>query len=119
MAYSALPAKAAGDTITLANYDAIKDNFAAGVPDIFATTGDLAVGSAPDTAVRLALGADGDTLVAEPLVGAAGMNWWRQPAARVYNDADFDPTPATWTKCVRRWITITAASTTAHSTPSR
>lgn len=98
MAYSALPAKAAGDTITLTNYNAIKGNFEAGVPDIFTAAGDIAVAVAPDEAVPVAIGADGDVLIAEPgSMISTLMAWWHQPAARVYNDADFDPTPSTWT----------------------
>lgn len=95
MAYSALPAKAAGDTITQANYTAIKENFEAGVPDIFTTKGDIAIATAADAAARLAVGADGARLRANSAV-AAGVDWQIVPACRVYNDADIDPAPGGW-----------------------
>lgn len=96
MAYAALPAKIATDTITLANYDVIKDDFAAGVPDLFTSKGDLAVGTAADTAVRLGVGNDDDTLVPDS-TQAAGLAWQIQPAVRAYHNATQTPTVATWT----------------------
>jgi hypothetical protein len=95
MAYSALPAKVASDTITLTNYDNIKDNFAAGVPDIFTTKGDIAVATGADAATRLAAGADDATLVPDASQ-SGGMAWQIQPAARVYNSGAIDPTTSTW-----------------------
>lgn len=96
MAYSAMPAKVGGDTITLANYDNIRDNFAAGVPDIYTAKGDLAAGTAADTATRVAVGADDSTLVADS-AQANGLRWQIQPAARVYNDDDIEIDADTWT----------------------
>jgi len=95
MAYSALPAKIASDTLTLGNYNAIKGNFEAGVPDIFTTKGDLASATAANAATRTGVGADASTLVADS--GAAGgIAWQIQPACRVYNDANIDPATSTW-----------------------
>lgn len=95
MAYSALPAKAAGDTITVTNWDNIRDNFAAGVPDVFTTKGDLAAATAADTATRFGVGNDDDTLVADS--GAAtGLAWQIQPAVRVYNSGNIDPATGSW-----------------------
>ena len=48
MAYAALPAKIATDTLDLADYNKIKGNFEAGVPDIMTTKGDIAAAS-PDS----------------------------------------------------------------------
>lgn len=96
MAYSPLPAKVATDTITLANYNTIKDNFAAGVPDIFTAKGDLPVGTAADAADRLGVGNDDDTLVCDS-TQTTGLAWQIQPAARVYNSAAITPTISTWT----------------------
>jgi hypothetical protein len=115
MAYSALPAKAAGDTITLTNYDAIKGNFEAGVPDIFTTKGDIAAATGADAAARLAVGADDATLVADSST-ATGLAWQIMPAARVYNNAAIDPAPD-------GWVTLTFNSErydtdAAHSTSS-
>lgn len=58
MAYVPLTTVADGDTILTAWGNQVKDNFAAGVPDIFTTKGDIAVASGADTASRLAAGAD-------------------------------------------------------------
>jgi len=47
MTYTAVPTKSTGDLWTAANHNTyIKDNFAAGVPDIFTTKGDIAVATA-------------------------------------------------------------------------
>jgi hypothetical protein len=63
MAYSIVPTVAVGDLWTAAQHNAyIKDNFAAGCPDILTTAGDLIYGSAADTAARLALGTSGRLL---------------------------------------------------------
>ncbi len=95
MAYGALPAKNATDTLTLGNYNTIKGNFEAGVPDIFTTKGDIAAATAADTAVRVAVGADGARLRANSAV-AAGVDWQIVPACRVYNSGDIDPAPGDW-----------------------
>jgi len=117
MAYAPLPAKVAGDTITLANWDNIRDDFAAGVPDIYTAKGDLAAATAADTATRLAIGADDATLV--PDSGQAnGLAWQIQPAARVYNSADIDPAPSGWVTLTfdsERYDTDTCHSTVANT----
>jgi hypothetical protein len=96
MAYSPLPAKVTTDTITLTNYNTIKDDFAAGVPDIFTAKGDLAVGTAADAADRLGVGNDDDTLVADSSQ-PTGLAWQIQPATRVYHNATQTSTTAAWT----------------------
>lgn len=58
MAYVPLTTVADGDTILTAWGNQVKDNFAAGVPDIFTTKGDVAVASGADVAGRLAVGSD-------------------------------------------------------------
>jgi hypothetical protein len=74
MPYSALPAKAAAETLDLSNYDNIRDNFAAGVPDIFTTKGDLAAATAADAASRVAVGTAPALLV--PDTGqSTGLVW--------------------------------------------
>ena len=95
MAYAALPAKVASDTLTLGNYNTIKGNFEAGVPDIFTAKGDIAAATAADEAVRLAVGAAGTVLI--PSAGeATGLLWQIQPTARVYNNADQATTQNNW-----------------------
>lgn len=58
MAYVPLSTVGSGDTITTAWGNQVKDNFAAGVPDIFTTKGDIAIASGADAAARLAVGSD-------------------------------------------------------------
>jgi hypothetical protein len=71
MAYATVPTVATGDLWTAANHNSyIRDNFAAGVPDIFTTKGDLAVATGPDAAARLAAGSDGQIMQ----VNAAAAN---------------------------------------------
>jgi hypothetical protein len=50
----------------------IKDNFAAGVPDIFTTAGDIVYGTAANTAARLGIGSTSDILSV-----AAGIPAWQ------------------------------------------
>lgn len=56
MAYVPLTPISNGDTIATAWGNQVKDNFAAGVPDIFTTKGDIAVASAADAAGRVGVG---------------------------------------------------------------
>lgn len=58
MAYVPLSPIASGDTILATWGNQVKDNFAAGVPDIFTTKGDIAVASGVDVAGRLGIGSD-------------------------------------------------------------
>lgn len=72
MTYSAVPTVATGDLWTASNHNTyIRDNFAAGVPDIFQAAGDLAYASAADAAARLPIGANGQVLSI-----AAGLPVW-------------------------------------------
>jgi hypothetical protein len=95
MAYSALPAKIATDTLTLANYNAIKANFEASAIDIVTAKGQLAVATGADALTPLTVGANDSTLV--PDSGqASGLAWQIQPAARVHNSALIDPATSSW-----------------------
>lgn len=95
MAYVALPAKGAGDTLTLGNYNQIRDNDAASAPAIVTTKGDLVVATAANTLARVAVGADGARLRANSAV-AAGVDWQIVPACRLYNTVDIDPATSAW-----------------------
>ena len=74
MAYDAFPTQKIGELITAADINQIGANFAAGVPDIFTTKGDIAVATAADVAARLAVGANGDMLVADSSA-SCGVKW--------------------------------------------
>lgn len=81
MAYNTPPTKNTGDTFSASEFNTyIRDNMAAGVPDIFAAAGDLAVGSGNDAAVRLAKGVDGDLL---RITDAGAVAWGGIVARRV------------------------------------
>ena len=55
MAYTVIPTITTGDVATAAwGNTHLKDNFAAGVPDIFTTDGDVAVGTGANAAKRVA-----------------------------------------------------------------
>jgi hypothetical protein len=65
MSYNPVPLVVTGDAWTAANHNIyIRDNFAAGVPAIFTAKGDLAVGSAAQTAVALPVGSNRKFLMA-------------------------------------------------------
>lgn len=75
MAYTAVPTVATGDLWTAANHNTyIRDNFAAGIPDIFTTKGDIAVATASDAAARLGVGSDGQLLTADSSQ-STGLKW--------------------------------------------
>jgi len=97
MAYSAVPTVATGDLWTASNHNTyIRDNFAAGVPDIFQAAGDLVYGSAADAAARLPIGANGQILsiatglpawgYAFPVIGYVEMSSIFNVTAYTYQD---------------------------------
>ena len=88
MAYTAVPTaydNAPGWTATWLNRY-VKDNFAAGVPDIFTTKGDIAAATAADTATRHAVGADGLILAADSSISTGML--WTTPGIIKVNDPD-------------------------------
>jgi hypothetical protein len=75
MAYNTPPTKNTGDVFTAAEFNQyIRDNFAAGVPDIFSAKGDLVAATAANAATRLAVGTNGQRLVADS-TQATGVKW--------------------------------------------
>lgn len=76
MGYSPLPTVVTGDSWTAANANTYwRDNFAAGVPDIFEAAGDLAYGSNINAAAKLVLGSARQRLT----VSDAGLPAWKYP----------------------------------------
>lgn len=75
MAYLAVPTQSTGYLWSAADHNAyIRDNFAAGVPDIFTTKGDIAAASAADAAGRLGVGTNGQILIADS-AQTLGIKW--------------------------------------------
>lgn len=64
MSYSTMNPKSTGDIPDENDWNQIVDNFAAGIPDIFTGKGQLVVGSGADAAGVLAVGANGNVLIA-------------------------------------------------------
>ena len=74
-----MPLVATGDAWTASYHNAyVRDNFAAGVPDLFTAKGDLAAATGADAAARLAVGSDGQVLIADS-VQATGVKWGTHP----------------------------------------
>lgn len=113
MAYSPLPAKSDGDVIDLTTYNQMRDNFAAGFPDIIAAKGDLPVGTAANAGARLAAGSWGHTLIPDSST-ATGLAWHPQPICVVTHDAEQDPAVDDWS--ILNFNTENADSGTMHST---
>jgi hypothetical protein len=64
MSYNSVPTVSTGDTWSAANHNTyIRDNFAAGVPDIFTAAGDLVYATAANAAAPLVIGQAGLPLV--------------------------------------------------------
>ncbi len=79
MTYKPVTTKQAGDSLSAKEYNQfIKDNPAAGIPDIFTTKGDIAVGTGNDTVSRLGVGTNGQILTADS-TQATGVKWALDP----------------------------------------
>lgn len=74
MAYVPLTLQSTGGTILASWANQVKDNFAAGVPDVFTTKGDIAVASGADAAARLAVGIDYQVLQSRA-AATLGADW--------------------------------------------
>ncbi len=75
MAYTAHPTVITGQTWTASNQNTyVRDNFIAGVPDIFTTKGDIVVASGADVAIRLGVGSDEQILIACS-TESGGIKW--------------------------------------------
>ena len=75
MGYTAVPTVNTGDSWTARDCNVyFKDNFAAGIPDLMTTKGDLVAATGEDAADRLAVGTDGYYLTALSSA-SVGLGW--------------------------------------------
>ena len=113
MAYSPLSTKSSNATITTSDWSQLRDNFAAGFPDLVAAKGDLVVGTGVNAGARLAVGAWGHILIPDSST-ATGLAWHPQPICVVTHNAEQDPTVDDWFTLA--FNTENADSGTLHST---
>lgn len=74
MAYSVVPTVISGDSWTAGNQNTyVRDNFKAGIPDIFTAAGDIAYGTAENAATNLALSAARKRLLVNE--DGTGVEW--------------------------------------------
>lgn len=95
MSYADLPAKSSGDVFGLSEYNQIRDNFDAGMPDIISAKGDLGVGTGPDAIARLAVGAANAMLVPDSST-ATGLRWQIVPLVKVFRSTAHTPATSSW-----------------------
>ncbi len=95
MAFASMPAKIASDTLTLGNYNTLRDNFELSAPGLVTTKGDLVGATAANATSRLAVGANGSILGAAS-GEATGLKYFITPTCRAYNDAAIDPATSSW-----------------------
>lgn len=94
MAYTPVPTKYTGNTITADDWNVyVVDNFAASVPDLFQAAGDLAVGLGSANGGRLPIGAYDTYLRANP-AAAFGLEWQAIPKAAIRNSGSQQVYPA-------------------------
>ena len=79
MAYTEVKTVIDGDSWTANDMNVyVKDNFAAGVPDLMTTKGDIVAATGADAAARVGVGANGTVLIADS-TQAAGVKWGTHP----------------------------------------
>lgn len=74
MSYATPATKTLGDSVTATEYNALGNNFEAGIPAMVAAKGDLIIATGEKAAARLAIGTDGQTLVSDTSQ-ATGRKW--------------------------------------------
>ena len=117
MTFASLPAKIASDTLTLGNYNAIRDNFELTAPGLVTTKGDLVGATAANATSRLAVGANG-TLLGAASGETTGLKYFITPSVRAYNNAAIDPATGSWvtlTFNAERWDTNDMHSTVSNT----
>jgi len=117
MAFASLPAKIASDTLTLTNYNTIRDNFELTAPGLVTTKGDIVAATAANAPARLAVGANG-TLLGAASGETTGLKYFITPSVRAYNNAAIDPATGSWvtlTFNAERWDTNDMHSTASNT----
>ena len=95
MAYSDPASKSDGDTLDLADWNTLRNNWLASATKAVNAKGDLLGGTGADALARLAVGANDSTLVAAS-GESTGLAWQIQPACRVYRGSNLDPATSSW-----------------------
>ena len=117
MTFASMPAKIASDTLTLGNYNTLRDNFELTAPGLVTTKGDIVAATAANATSRLEVGASGSVLV--PATGeATGLKWHIAPTCRAYNDAAIDPATSSWVTLTfnqERWDSDAMHSTSVNA----
>jgi len=82
MAYTAVPAKSTGDPAYTAGFlnTYVKNNFAAGVPDLFIGKGDIAAATGNNIAARIDGGPDTNYVLQIYSSASTGLRWRFQPS---------------------------------------
>lgn len=79
MAYTPVPTVSTGGSWTAQDMNRyVKDNFAAGIPDLMTTKGDIVAATGGDAGERVAVGANNEFLIADD--GASSGVGWSKPA---------------------------------------
>jgi hypothetical protein len=114
MAYTPVPTQSTGDSWTAAEHNTyIRDNFAASVPDVFTTKGDIFLATGADAGAILAVGTDGQLLSANSTT-ATGWQWTSPATAQAH--ARYKVSAAT--NCVNATPTIINFDTLVYDTDS-
>ena len=98
MAYTPHPSVSTGDSYSAAQWNMyIRDNMAAGVPDLFTAKGDIAVATGDNAAIALPVGATKYVLTAAS-AETAGVRWCSLGAAQNYSNSNWLIAIGAWEK---------------------
>jgi len=99
MSYNAINTKSDGDPVSANDWNAIVGNFAAGVPDLMTTKGDIVAATGADAAARVGVGSNDSYLFADSGQDA-GLVWSVPGRLSAYytNGTNLDITENAWAK---------------------
>lgn len=120
MAFTQMNQKSDGDPISANDWNAIVGNFAAGVPDLMTTKGDIVAATGANAAARVGVGANGTYLIADSGQDAGmGFATPGRFSAYFHFSVGMDLVEGEWTKLsvefVERYDTASAFDTTTST----